>query len=55
MDKKKAAPSVAEMKALRAACPSIRELDNKIEREEEKKNSNIELIFDKKKRRKTKN
>ena len=45
-------PSVKEMEALRTACPSITQLDNKIAKEKETKIRNIENIFDKSKARK---
>ena len=44
-------PTVKEMEALRQACPSITNLDKKIEREKEKKSRNIESIFNKKKKK----
>ena len=34
-------PTVKEVKAFREACHSVKELDRKIEREEEKKSKNI--------------
>jgi len=51
---KQTMPTVDEMKAFRKACPSVTQLDKKIEREEEKKNTNIESIFIKRKVRKAK-
>lgn len=48
---KREIPTVKEMEALRKACPSITNLDKKIEREKEKKSRNIESIFNKKKKK----
>ena len=45
MNAKRDIPTVKEMEALRQACPSITNLDKKIEREKEKKSKNIESIF----------
>jgi hypothetical protein len=51
LEQKKERPTVKEMMALVAAVPSITQLDKKIEREKEKKSKNIELIFNKKKKK----
>jgi hypothetical protein len=52
MEAKRDIPTVKEMEALRKACPSITNLDKKIDREKEKKSKNIEAIFNKKKKKK---
>ena len=51
LEQKKERPTVKEMMALVASVPSITQLDKKIEREKEKKSKNIELIFNKKKKK----
>ena len=51
LEQKKERPTVKEMMALVAAVPSITQLNKKIEREKEKKSKNIELIFNKKKKK----
>ncbi len=51
MNAKRDIPTVKEMEALRKACPSITNLDKKIDREKEKKSKNIETIFIKKKKK----
>jgi len=52
LERRKEKPTVEELVALKAALPSITQLDNKIKRETIKKNTNIELIFNKKKKKK---
>ena len=52
LERRKEKPTVEELIALKAALPSITQLDNKIKRETIKKNTNIELIFNKKKKKK---
>ena len=51
INNKREVPTVKEMEALRKACPSITNLDKKIDREKEKKSRNIETIFIKKKKK----
>jgi len=51
INNKREIPTVKEMEALRKACPSITDLDKKIDREKEKKSKNIETIFMKKKKK----
>ena len=52
LERRKEKPTVEELVALKTALPSITQLDNKIKRETIKKNTNIELIFNKKKKKK---
>ncbi len=52
MNAKRDIPTVKEMETLRKACPSITNLDKKIDREKEKKSKNIEAIFNKKQKKK---
>jgi|TARA_R100000388_G_scaffold88141_1_gene68329 hypothetical protein len=51
INNKREIPTVKEMETLRKACPSITDLDKKIDREKEKKSKNIESIFIKKKKK----
>jgi hypothetical protein len=52
LEQKREKPSVAELEALVKAVPSITQLDKKIKREKEVKSKNIELIFNKSKKKK---
>jgi hypothetical protein len=52
LEQKKEKPTVKELEALVAACPSIKpQLAKKIKREKEVKTKNIETIFNKNKKR----
>ena len=52
LEQKREKPSVKELEALVKAVPSITQLDKKIKREKEVKSKNIELIFNKSKKKK---